>query len=128
MLSPVRAVKLLLQGVKRGSLHPDGTPWALIMTLLRMVKRVGRRTPLFEYRQPVQVTGHFAGSDYDAVFLVNPWDLDRWAKAKGYTVLRHADSSSSIGAVVEKWVPFLAGGVHFTARKPKAAHRDEGGR
>lgn len=118
MLSPVRAVKLLLQGVKRGSLHPDGTPWAVIQTLIRMLKRTGLQTPLFEYRQPVQITGHFAGSDYDAVFLVNPWDLDRWARARGYSVLRHADSSSSVGAAVERIAPFLAGGVHFIARKP----------
>lgn len=118
MLSPVRAIKLLLQGLKRRRFHPDGTPGAVCMTGVRILARLGRRDPLWQYREPVQVVDQFIGSDFDAVFLVNPWDLDRWARARDYRVLRHGDSSSGIGSLVERLAPFLSGGVHFIARKP----------
>ena len=118
MLSPVRSLNLFLQSLKRRRFHPDGTPLALLKTGWRVLRRLTRSTPLFEYREPVLEVGSFAGSDFDAVFMVNPWDLDRWARARGYTVLRHGSSTSGLGAKVEKVAPMYAGGIHFVARKP----------
>ena len=117
MLSPFHSLKLFLDGMITRKRHPDGRLTVLferVWTLIRKSLTAGFK---FEYRQPLVKDLEYRGSDYDAVCLVNPIDLKRWAVSMGYRIISLSKGSSLGGRIVSRIFPSFAGGMCFIARK-----------
>jgi glycosyltransferase involved in cell wall biosynthesis/ubiquinone/menaquinone biosynthesis C-methylase UbiE len=117
MLSPFHAIRLWARGLRTGSSHPDGTIAAILSKSYWSFRKAISREYRFLYRQPHVEGLEFPGSDYDAVCLVNPFDLVRWSHSRKLEVSQVAEASSKAGKVVEVLAPYLAGGVCLVARK-----------
>jgi glycosyltransferase involved in cell wall biosynthesis/SAM-dependent methyltransferase len=117
MLSPFHAIRLWVHGLRTGSFHPDGTIRAILWKTYWSLRKAVSRGHTFLYRQPHVQGLEFPGSDYDAVCLVNPFDLVHWARSRQLEVVRVAEASSRAGKLVEVLMPYLAGGVCLIARK-----------
>lgn len=118
MLSPFRALGVLGRRILRQKPHPDGTLSYLLRTVsLCAVKTCGFHRK-FVYRCPVLNCEKLLGSDYDAVFLVNPFDLIRLTKDNGLAVIStSAGGSGRLGKLIAQLLPNLAGGIRFVAKK-----------
>jgi glycosyltransferase involved in cell wall biosynthesis/ubiquinone/menaquinone biosynthesis C-methylase UbiE len=117
MLSPFRSLKLFVKGMMTKNKHPDGqlrTVFQHVWTLIRKSLSTGYE---FEYRQPFVENLEFLGSDFDAICLVNPLDLKRWAMSEGYRVLSLSEGSSFGGKIISRILPGFAGGMCFVAQK-----------
>jgi SAM-dependent methyltransferase len=123
MLSPFHALRLWLMSVRSGRRHPDGTLQAVASRLLWSIRRALSSSVGFPYRHPLVKGLEFAGSDYDAVCMVNPFDLLRWARSCKMEVETFAEASSREGRLVQRLLPHLAGGICLVARKARAVGR-----
>lgn len=124
MLSPVRNVSLFFWSLKnffkRGveaKWHPDGNISSVFFTIMKILKRIYSKKIIFEYRQPVYENNVYLGSDFDATFLINPYDLLKWAKRNNMRILNLMDAQSGIGILIKKIFPKMAGGILFICQK-----------
>jgi glycosyltransferase involved in cell wall biosynthesis/predicted SAM-dependent methyltransferase len=117
MLSPLRATRLFLQGLKKGEFHPDGKIFSFFKCILFCLKKWGSKKLNFSYRKPIISYDKFLGSDYDAVFLVNPFDLEKFGQENNLKIINLVDTTSRFGKMVKFILPKLAGGIFFVAVK-----------
>jgi len=118
MLSPFHAARLWWRGARSGRRHPDGTPGGIVRCVGRSFHRALSLRPRFLYRQPMTQGLEFAGSDYDAIFLMNPYDLLHWLRAKGYEARNQPRGTGRAGQLLARVAPNFSGGLCIVARKP----------
>jgi len=123
MLSPFHALRLWLASLRSGKPHPDGTLHEVASRLFASIRRALSSSVRFPYRHPHVKGLEFPGSDYDAVCMVNPFDLLRWARSCKMEVERFAEASSREGRLVQSLLPHLAGGICLVARKARDSGR-----
>jgi hypothetical protein len=75
------------------------------------------RQPRFLYRRPMTQGLEFAGSDYDAICLVNPFDVIHWLRAHGYQARNEPAGTTRAGRLLARTLPNLSGGLRVIARK-----------
>jgi hypothetical protein len=85
---------------------------------LSLTKALSRR-PRFLYRTPLTEGLEFAGSDYDAIALVNPYDLLHWLRRAGYHARNQPRGRSRSGRLLARFFPNLSGGLFVVATKPR---------
>jgi len=117
MLSPFHSLKLLLRGRISRKKHPYGRLRVLFRQLWTLIRKTVSAGYKFEYRQPFIKDLEFPGSDFDAICMVNPIDLKRWAEFKGYSVSSLSKGSSLGGRIISRVLPGFAGGMCFIAQK-----------
>jgi len=117
MLSPFRNIRLLFNNLILRRFHPDGTLRNLFYSVVQCTKKFFTKDISFSYRQPSLNFNKWLGSDYDAIFLVNPIDLKKFSLKKKLKLLNLSDSNTKFGRVVEYIIPLLAGGIFFVAKK-----------
>ncbi|OFV84495.1 MAG: hypothetical protein A2W26_12040 [Acidobacteria bacterium RBG_16_64_8] len=117
MLSPFHAIRLWLTSLRSGKHHPDGTLRSVASRLAWSLRRALASDVRFPYRYPHVRGLEFPGSDYDAVCMVNPFDLVRWARSCEMEVRGFAEASSRGGRLVQILLPHLSGGICLVARK-----------
>lgn len=77
----------------------------------RWLRKLGSRSPLFEFRRPDLCPPFHA--DNDAIYLCNPLDVTRFLSEAGFRVLRDVDLGRP------RLTLFLAGGTWVAARAPE---------
>ena len=117
MLSPFHSLKLFWRGIVTGEKHPDGRILAVFKRFWSLIKKSISSGYQFEYRDPYISDLELPGSDFDAICLINPIDLRKWAKLHGYRVLSVATGSSLGGRIISRVLPDFAGGLCFIALK-----------
>jgi ubiquinone/menaquinone biosynthesis C-methylase UbiE len=117
MLSPLRLGRLVYKGIRERRRHPDGKPTVALKMIWALLRKMSSRRSEFIYREPVLYEACFQGSDWDAVYLLNPVDLARFAVARRLEVISVGSAGRWFSRVVAKVVPEFAGGVYFVARK-----------
>jgi SAM-dependent methyltransferase len=118
IISPVRVASLFLRGARKGRWHPDARPSFLLHALCLNLLKALKLNRTFSYRSPHVHDLSFPGSDYDAICLVNPFDLSRIAARHGLQVAALAQGTSRYGRWVAARLPWIAGGIGLVARKP----------
>jgi glycosyltransferase involved in cell wall biosynthesis len=119
MLSPFHAARLWWNNMRTGRRHPDGTLWAILQRAWWSVFKALTRRPRFLYRSPMTEGLEFAGSDYDAICLVNPFDLNHWLRPRGYKVRNRPMGKGRVGWLLARIAPNLSGGLNVVATKPE---------
>jgi ubiquinone/menaquinone biosynthesis C-methylase UbiE len=117
MLSPLRGLKLFFKGLLACKFHPDGKPKAILNNFKLLIMKIFSSELTFHYREPILNNQTFLGSDWDAVYLLNPIDLIQFARKNNMEVLNTSSSSSFLGRIILRIIPYFAGGVYFVARK-----------
>lgn len=117
ILSPLRLARLFVKGVVGRRFHPDGRPWNALALFLTLLRKMFSGGPNFQYRHPVLDRGEFHGSDWDAVYLLNPVDMARYARSRRLQLISRSSGGRPISRIVARVLPNLASGVCFVARK-----------
>lgn len=117
MLSPFRNLNLFLKNIYKKDKHPDGKISSIIKSFYLLYNKSKNNEVEFLYREPVLEDSVFLGSDFDAIYLSNPFDLKKWAELNHYRILNLFGASSLVGRMVKKILPFFSGGVLFVALK-----------
>lgn len=118
MISPIRLVSLVLKGWQLKRWHPDASPRFWLQALwLNFIKFLGFHHQ-FIYRQPLVKDLSFPGSDWDAICLVNPFDLSTFLQQHHFKIVRTAQGSTRLGKFVAQWFPLFAHGIGIVAQKP----------
>lgn len=118
MLSPFHIARLWWKSKRTGRRHPDGTVSGVLLRVWLSITKALSRQPRFLYRRPMTQGLEFAGSDYDAICLVNPFDVIYWLRARGYQARNRPTGASRAGRLLARTMPNLSGGLCIVARKP----------
>lgn len=122
MISPFRVSNLLLRSLRTKKWHPDGRPLFFLETIRLNILKALSLNKEFNYRLPLMADQSFPGSDYDAICLINPFDMLRFANTHHLRILGISQGTSRAGKMIAHWLPWFAGGVGFIAQKPVTAY------
>jgi ubiquinone/menaquinone biosynthesis C-methylase UbiE len=117
MISPVRLISLTLKGYRANKWNPDAYPRFWFQALRLNFLKLLRLHHEFVYRQPLVNDLSFPGSDWDAICLVNPFDLLRLCRQSHLKVHRIAQGTTPIGRLTARWIPLFSHGIGLVAQK-----------
>lgn len=124
MLSPFRWLKLFARRIFTGRIHPDSKLKELFIISILNLRKILCYDTKFYYREPVLNYNSFLGSDYDAVYRVNPMDMKFIAKKFNLKIINLTNATSILGKIICKVFPLLSGGVLFIARKTNEKNKN----
>jgi len=118
MISPFHTIKLLFSAVlgHDRTLHPLGSPGHLLMSISLSLWKLVTGGRGFYYRRPNLDPIYRHHTDADAIYLANVFDLKRFFRGRGFSILSLAISHTRQGRLLAQVAPYLAGGIGFVAR------------